>query len=71
VEVVVQPDRVVPECLGEHRDLDRLGPLLLGAKLLEVTDIAGGSQMKMEFSFEVDGASKPSCVAEVLFRVYS
>jgi acyl dehydratase len=45
--------------------------LRLGAKLLEVTEIAGGAQMKMEFAFEVEGASKPSCVADVLFRVYT
>ena len=44
--------------------------LRLGARLLDVTDVAGGIQMKMEFSFEVEGASKPSCVAEVLFRLY-
>ncbi|MFV0306228.1 MAG: MaoC family dehydratase [Desertimonas sp.] len=44
--------------------------LRLGAKLLAVDDIAGGIQMKMEFSFEVEGAAKPSCVAEVLFRLY-
>jgi acyl dehydratase len=44
--------------------------LRLGATLLDVTDVAGGIQMKMEFSFEVEGASKPSCVAEVLFRLY-
>ena len=44
--------------------------LRLGATLLEVTDITGGIQMKMQFSFEVDGATKPSCVAEVLFRLY-
>jgi acyl dehydratase len=44
--------------------------LRLGAKLLGVDDVAGGVQMKMEFSFEVEGASKPSCVAEVLFRLY-
>jgi acyl dehydratase len=44
--------------------------LRLGARLLEVTDVSGGVQMKMEFSFEVEGASKPSCVAEVLFRLY-
>ena len=44
--------------------------LRLGAKLLDVTDVAGGIQMKMEFAFEVDGAAKPSCVAEVLFRLY-
>ena len=44
--------------------------LRLGAKLLQVDDIAGGIQMKMEFTFEVEGAAKPSCVAEVLFRLY-
>ena len=44
--------------------------LRLGATLLDVTDVAGGIQMKMEFSFEVEGAAKPSCVAEVLFRLY-
>jgi acyl dehydratase len=44
--------------------------LRLGAKLLSVDDIPGGVQMKMEFTFEVEGATKPSCVAEVLFRSY-
>ncbi len=44
--------------------------LRLGATLLELTDVAGGIQMTMEFSFEVDGAPKPSCVAQVLFRFY-
>ena len=45
--------------------------LRLGTTLMDVTDIEGGAQMKMEFSFEVEGAAKPSCVAEVLFRVYT
>ncbi len=45
--------------------------LRLGATLVDLTEIAGGIQMKMEFSFEVDGAPKPSCVAEVLFRLYT
>jgi acyl dehydratase len=44
--------------------------LRLGAKLLEVTDVAGGVQVMMEFTFEVEGSSKPSCVAEVIFRYY-
>ena len=45
--------------------------LRLGVTLLEVTEVAGGIQTKLEFSFEVEGASKPSCVAEVLFRLYT
>jgi len=44
--------------------------LRLGATLHDVTDVAGGIQMTIEFSFEVDGATKPSCVAQVLFRLY-
>ena len=35
-----------------------------------IDDIAGGVQASVEFTFEVEGASKPSCVAEVVFRNY-
>jgi acyl dehydratase len=42
----------------------------LGVKLLEVDDIAGGIQSTMEFTFECEGATKPSCVAEIIFRSY-
>ena len=44
--------------------------LRLGVKLLDVTDISGGIQSTMEFMFECEGADKPSCVAEVVFRSY-
>ncbi len=44
--------------------------LRLGARLLSVEDVAGGAQGTMELTFEVDGAEKPSCVAEVLYRYY-
>lgn len=42
----------------------------LSAKLLAVEDVAGGKQITIEATFEVEGASKPSCVAELLFRYY-
>jgi acyl dehydratase len=42
----------------------------LGAKLLAVEDVAGGAQGTVEMTFEVEGAPKPSCVAEVIFRYY-
>jgi acyl dehydratase len=45
--------------------------LRLGAKLLAVEDVAGGAQGTMELTFEIEGAPKPSCVAEVLFRYYA
>jgi acyl dehydratase len=44
--------------------------LRVGVELLEVTDITGGAQVKMRFTFECEGAEKPSCVAENLFRYY-
>lgn len=44
--------------------------LRVGVKLLDVTDIAGGVQVKLEYTFEVEGAAKPSAVAEVVFRSY-
>jgi acyl dehydratase len=42
----------------------------LGVKVLEVEEIANGVQMTMEFTFECEGSSKPSCVAETIFRSY-
>jgi acyl dehydratase len=45
--------------------------LRLGATLVNVEDVAGGAQVTMEFAFEVEGARKPSCIAEVLFRFYT
>lgn len=44
--------------------------LRLGAELTGVDDIAGGAQVTMTFVFEVEGAPKPSCVANVILRYY-
>jgi acyl dehydratase len=41
------------------------------AKLLSVEDIAGGAQYVVELTFQVEGASKPSCVAECIYRAYT
>ena len=45
--------------------------LRLGVKLLEVKDTAGGVEITLEFTFECEGASKPSCVAEIIFRLFA
>jgi len=42
----------------------------LGAELTSVEDIAGGAQVSMTFTFECEGAPKPSCVADIIFRYY-
>ena len=44
--------------------------LRAGAELVGVDDVAGGVQVAMKLTFEVEGASKPSCVAEVVYRYY-
>ena len=44
--------------------------LRLGVKVLNVEDIAGGVQSTYELTFECEGASKPSCVAEIVTRAY-
>ena len=42
--------------------------LRAGVKVLAVDDISGGAQVTLETTFEVQGAAKPSCIAEVIFR---
>jgi acyl dehydratase len=44
--------------------------LRMGATLLAVDDVPGGVQVTMELVFEVEGAGKPSCVAQVVYRYY-
>jgi acyl dehydratase len=44
--------------------------LRLGATLQSVEDVDGGAQVTMVFVSEIEGAAKPSCVAEVIFRYY-
>ncbi len=43
----------------------------MGAKLLTVDDIPGGAQYVVELTFECEGAAKPSCVAECIYRAYT
>ena len=45
--------------------------LRLGGKVLDVKEIAGGAQVTFAATFEVEGAEKPSCVAEVVYRYYT
>jgi acyl dehydratase len=45
--------------------------LRAGAELVSVEDVAGGAQVTMQVTFEVEGAPKPSCVAEVIYRYYA
>ncbi len=39
-------------------------------KLLAVEEVAGGLQVKEQYTVEIDGESKPACVAEAIMRLY-
>jgi acyl dehydratase len=45
--------------------------LRCGASLESVEDVEGGCQLTLKLTFEVEGAAKPSCVAEIVFRYYN
>ena len=45
--------------------------LRAGAELVDVTDVEGGVQVTMRVTFECEGAPKPACVAENVFRYYA
>ena len=42
-----------------------------GVQLDQVEDVSGGVQVTLATTFEVEGGTKPVCVAEILFRYYS
>ncbi|MFC5749748.1 MaoC family dehydratase [Actinomadura rugatobispora] len=44
--------------------------LRCGASLDEVAEVKGGVQITLTLTFEVEGAAKPACVAEVVLRNY-
>jgi acyl dehydratase len=65
--------------MGINYGLDRVrfpAPLPVGARwrggaeIVEVTEVAGGLQVKAKGTIEVEGAEKPACVAECLVRLY-
>ncbi len=39
-----------------------------GVELLDVTDVAGGLQTRLQITIEVEGSEKPACVIESLSR---
>jgi acyl dehydratase len=45
--------------------------LRMGAELTQVGEVPGGAQCTITVTFEVEGASKPSCVAAVIFRYFT
>ena len=44
--------------------------LRLGAQVVGVDDVSGGVQVVMDLTLEVEGSTKPSCVAQVVYRYF-
>ncbi|HZU80522.1 MAG TPA: MaoC family dehydratase [Acidimicrobiales bacterium] len=42
-----------------------------GVKVMSVEDVTGGVQVTYEMTLETEGASKPNCVAEVVYRYFA
>jgi acyl dehydratase len=42
----------------------------MGAEIGAVEPVAGGLQVQLNATFEIEGGAKPACVAEILFRYY-
>jgi len=42
-----------------------------GVAVAEVDDVAGGVQVVLDITLETEGSSKPSCVAQVVYRYYA
>jgi acyl dehydratase len=43
----------------------------LGAALAGVEDVAGGAQVTLDVTFEIEGQEKPGCVAQAVYRYYT
>lgn len=66
--------------MGVNYGLNRLrfpGPVPVGSKvrlrasLAGIEDIQGGAQATVQMTFEVEGANKPGCIAEAIYRYYT
>ncbi|MBC2644681.1 MULTISPECIES: MaoC family dehydratase [unclassified Rhodococcus (in: high G+C Gram-positive bacteria)] len=65
--------------MGVNYGCDRVrfpAPVPVGSKvragvvLDSVTDVAGGIQLTVTMTFEIDGGTKPACIATILVRQY-
>jgi acyl dehydratase len=44
--------------------------LRAGVQLASLEEVTGGAQVKLVVTYQVEGSSKPACVAEIIFRYY-
>jgi acyl dehydratase len=78
--VMAQLMRVTDARMGVNYGLDRVrfpAPLPVGARwrggaeLVDVSEVAGGVQLKVRVTIEVEGSERPAMVADALVRMYA
>lgn len=74
-EIFQVEGRVMGVNYGSNR-VRFISPVPVGSKLraggtmAAVEEVPGGYQVTIDLTFEVEGADKPACVAQVLYRMY-
>lgn len=80
VPLMAEVFEVTGSSMGVNYGLNRLrfpAPVPVGSRMRvagvidDVTEVAGGYQVATTVTWEVEGGSKPVCVAEMLLRYYS
>ena len=64
------PSTTAARRCGSPRPCRWARTLRVGVELVDVTDIAGGCQVKMRFTFECEGAPSRAASSENVFRYY-
>jgi acyl dehydratase len=79
-ELIVEAVHIVGVTMGINYGLNKVrfpAPVPVGSKLragvtlAAADEVAGGVQVALATTFEIEGGTKPVCVAEILFRYYS
>jgi acyl dehydratase len=79
VPLMAEVFEVTGMSVGINYGLDKLrfpAPVPVGSRVrvsgevVSVTEVAGGYQIAPRVTFEIEGAAKPACVADMLLRYY-
>jgi acyl dehydratase len=79
-QLIVEAVEILGVTMGINYGLNKVrfpAPVPVGSKLragivlAEAEEVGGGVQVVLSTTFEIEGGTKPVCVAEILFRYYS
>jgi acyl dehydratase len=79
-QLIVEAVEILGVSMGINYGLNKVrfpAPVPVGSKvragvvLAQAEEVGGGVQVVLSTTFEIEGGTKPVCVAEILFRYYS